>query len=72
MSTYYHLELGPVVADLKKLTIKQLVTLSKRSRVPFPTLYKVRTGYTDNPRLQTLTRLAPYLRRMVEEQESAR
>lgn len=50
-----------VRAKLAPLTLAQLEELSKRSRVPFTTLVKLRNGQTENPRLETVHAIWPEL-----------
>lgn len=46
---------------LKGLTYSQTVALARMSGVPFTTLWKVRSGETPNPRLETVRQFLPRL-----------
>jgi predicted transcriptional regulator len=50
-----------VNAELMKLSHAQVVALAKASGVPFTTLWKIRGGETDNPRLETVRAFMPHL-----------
>ena len=39
----------------------QMQQMAQRSGVPFTTLWKLRSGETDNPRLETVRSLLPHL-----------
>ena len=48
---------------LQALTYRQTAILSSTSGVPFTTLWKVRSGETLNPRIQTLRQFLPHLKK---------
>lgn len=52
-----------VRALLEPLTNSQLQTLAKRSGVPFGTLWKVRSGETSDPRLETVRKVLAHIRK---------
>jgi predicted transcriptional regulator len=55
----------PSAADLRALLLAlghaQMQQMAQRSGVPFTTLWKLRSGETDNPRLETVRSLLPHL-----------
>ena len=56
----------PSAADLRELLQTmghaQVQEIALQSGVPFGTVWKLRSGETDNPRLQTVRSLLPHLR----------
>lgn len=50
-----------VRAWLLPLTNSQLQRLANLSEVPFTTLWKMRSGETANPRIETVRKLAPHV-----------
>lgn len=50
-----------VRAQLAPLTHAQLQALAKASGVPFTTLWKVRSGVTKNPGIETVGKFLPYI-----------
>lgn len=50
-----------VRAWLLPLTNRQLQKLSELSGVPFTTLWKIRSGETENPRIESVRSIAPHL-----------
>ena len=56
----------PSAADLRELLLTmghaQVQEIALQSGVPFGTVWKLRSGETDNPRLQTVRSLLPHLR----------
>lgn len=46
---------------LKALSGRQIFELKERSGVPVATIYKIRDGQTDDPRLSTSNKLAVHL-----------
>lgn len=50
-----------VRAKLAALTHAQVLALAERAGVPFTTLWKVRSGETMNPRLETVCAIWPEL-----------
>ena len=55
----------PSAADLRGMLLAlghaQMQQMAARSGVPFTTLWKLRSGETDNPRLETVRSLLPHL-----------
>lgn len=55
----------PSAADLRTMLLTlghaQMQQMALRSGVPFTTLWKLRSGETDNPRLETVRSLLPHL-----------
>lgn len=55
----------PSAADLRAMLSSlghaQMQQMAARSGVPFTTLWKLRSGETDNPRLETVRSLLPHL-----------
>jgi predicted transcriptional regulator len=55
----------PSAADLRAMLLAlghaQMQQMAARSGVPFTTLWKLRSGETDNPRLETVRSLLPHL-----------
>ncbi len=55
----------PSAADLRCMLLSlghaQMQQMALRSGVPFTTLWKLRSGETDNPRLETVRSLLPHL-----------
>lgn len=56
----------PSAADLREVLLTmghaQVQEIALQSGVPFGTVWKLRSGETDNPRLQTVRALLPHLR----------
>lgn len=52
---------GQVREQLLRLGYAQVQHLSKLSGVPFTTLWKVRTGETENPRLESVRAFMPHV-----------
>ena len=56
----------PSAADLRQLLLAmghaQVQQIALQSGVPFGTVWKLRSGETDNPRLETVRSLLPHLR----------
>lgn len=50
-----------VVARIEPLTNGQLQRLSELSGVPFTTLWKIRSGETTNPRIDSASKFWPYI-----------
>jgi len=55
-----------VVAMLAPMTTAQLHELAALSDVPFHTLLKIRSGITDNPRIDTVHKFLPHLKRVTQ------
>ena len=55
----------PSAADLRGMLMTlghaQMRQMATRSGIPFTTLWKLRSGETDNPRLETVRSLLPHL-----------
>ena len=50
-----------VRAALLALSHAQVLEIARASSVPFTTLWKLRTGETENPRIETVRRIWPEL-----------
>lgn len=50
-----------VRASLEKLSHAQVGALAEQSKVPFTTLWKIRNGETENPRLETVRQFMPFV-----------
>lgn len=50
-----------VRASLGKLSHSQVGALAEQSKVPFTTLWKIRNGETENPRLETVRQFMPFV-----------
>ena len=46
---------------LQALSFAQMQELSRQSEVPFTTLWKIRTGETSNPGIDTVRRFLPHI-----------
>ena len=61
----------PSAADirvvLEKLSHAQVGALAERSKVPFTTLWKIRAGDTENPRLETVRQFMPFVSQVASE-----
>lgn len=53
--------------ELGKLGHAQMQRLAEESGVPFTTLWKIRSGETDNPRLETVRQFLPRLVELIDE-----
>jgi len=51
---------------LAPMTTAQLHELAALSDVPFHTLLKIRSGITDNPRIDTVHKFLPHLKRVTQ------
>lgn len=58
-----------VRVKLARLGHAQTLELSRISGVPFTTLWKIRTGETENPRLDTVRQFWPYVDAASSEQQ---
>ena len=46
---------------LKRLTLRQIDTLSALSGVPAPTIAKIRYGVSENPGIETIRKFMPHI-----------
>ena len=51
---------------LCRLSYSDMTELARQSGVPFTTLWKVRSGETPNPRLETVRQFAPHVGSIME------
>lgn len=57
-------DLKLIQSELAKIAISDLHQVSKKSGIPFGTLFKLKYGTTKNPRIKTVQPLADYFRRV--------
>jgi hypothetical protein len=61
-----------VKASLLALSHAQVLELSRTSRVPFTTIWKIRAGTTENPGMDTVGKFWPHIEGVKQAEETAK